>query len=158
VIVISRNNNKDDVDEVRRNTQFSPIMQPSQNRPSILASPTKPEEHMIDVLSFHSTVHRRVAVVSRYCNISIAVRWHACTGRTCHTRGTTPELDQRIFLTVSSQQIKVPKQVTTSYWLLLPGGFVQSVPCTATILWSVVRPHLSYNHTWFIYQIYLLWL
>jgi hypothetical protein len=38
------------------------------------------------------------------------------------------------------------------YWLLLPGGILQSVPCTVAILWSVVCPHLKYDDSWFIYQ------
>jgi hypothetical protein len=40
------------------------------------------------------------------------------------------------------------------HWLLLllRGGNVQSVPCTATILWSIVLPHLNSNHPRFIHQ------
>jgi hypothetical protein len=38
------------------------------------------------------------------------------------------------------------------YWLLLRGGIVQSVPCTAAIFWSILRPHLTSNHSWFIHQ------
>jgi hypothetical protein len=34
----------------------------------------------------------------------------------------------------------------TTYWLLLWGGIVQSVSCTATVFSSIVRPHLSTNH------------
>jgi hypothetical protein len=37
------------------------------------------------------------------------------------------------------------------YWLLLQGGITQSVPCTATIFWSI-ESHLSYNNFWFIRQ------
>jgi hypothetical protein len=33
------------------------------------------------------------------------------------------------------------------YWLLLHGGIVKSVLCTATISGSAVRPHLRYNHS-----------
>jgi hypothetical protein len=33
------------------------------------------------------------------------------------------------------------------YWLLLQGSIVQSVPCTATTFWSIVR-HLSPIHSW----------
>jgi hypothetical protein len=29
---------------------------------------------------------------------------------------------------------------SSSYWLLLRGGIIQSVPCTATIFWSIVLP------------------
>jgi hypothetical protein len=38
------------------------------------------------------------------------------------------------------------------YWLLLRSSIVQSFPCTAAIFCSIVRPHLSSNHSWFIYQ------
>jgi predicted DNA-binding helix-hairpin-helix protein len=38
------------------------------------------------------------------------------------------------------------------YWLLLRGSIVQSVTCTVTILYSIVRPHLRSNHSWFIHQ------
>jgi hypothetical protein len=38
------------------------------------------------------------------------------------------------------------------YWLLLRGGIVKSVPCTAAILWSTVLPHLSSNHFCFIHH------
>jgi hypothetical protein len=34
-------------------------------------------------------------------------------------------------------------------------GIVQSVPCTAAILWSIVRPHLSSNRFWLVHQSYL---
>jgi hypothetical protein len=43
-------------------------------------------------------------------------------------------------------------QISTAYWLILRSGIIQSVPCTATILWSVVHPHLSSNYSWFIHQ------
>jgi hypothetical protein len=33
------------------------------------------------------------------------------------------------------------------YWLLLRGGVVESVPYTAAIFCSIVRLHLSYNHS-----------
>jgi hypothetical protein len=36
--------------------------------------------------------------------------------------------------------------------LVLRDGIAQGVPSTATILWFIVRPHLSCNHSWFIYQ------
>jgi hypothetical protein len=39
-----------------------------------------------------------------------------------------------------------------SYWLLLQEVIIQSVPRTATIFWSIVRPHMSSNHSWFIHQ------
>jgi hypothetical protein len=39
------------------------------------------------------------------------------------------------------------------YWLLLRSGIVQSFRYTATISWPNVRPHLSSNDFWFIYQI-----
>jgi hypothetical protein len=35
-----------------------------------------------------------------------------------------------------------------SYWLLLRGGIVQSIPCTVTIFWFIVRPHPNSNHSW----------
>jgi hypothetical protein len=38
------------------------------------------------------------------------------------------------------------------FWLLLRGSIVHSVPCTATIFSSIVHPHLSSNHSWFIHQ------
>jgi len=40
----------------------------------------------------------------------------------------------------------------TGYWLLLRGGIIQSVSCTAAIFSSIVRPHMSSNHSWFIHQ------
>jgi hypothetical protein len=40
----------------------------------------------------------------------------------------------------------------THYCLLLRGGIVQSVPCTAAIFWFTVRPHVSSNHSWLIHQ------
>jgi hypothetical protein len=43
-----------------------------------------------------------------------------------------------------------PEVVNTGYWLLLRGGIVQSVPCTAAIFWSTVRSQLSFNHPRFI--------
>jgi hypothetical protein len=39
--------------------------------------------------------------------------------------------------------------------LLLRGGIVQNVPRIAAILWSIVRPYLSFNHSWFIHQSFL---
>jgi hypothetical protein len=41
---------------------------------------------------------------------------------------------------------------TAGYWLLLGGGIVKSVPCTAVIFWSIMHTHLSSNHSWFIHQ------
>jgi hypothetical protein len=38
------------------------------------------------------------------------------------------------------------------YWLLLQGGIIQSMPCTMAIFWSIMHPHLSYRHSWFIHQ------
>jgi hypothetical protein len=38
--------------------------------------------------------------------------------------------------------------VTVTWWQAI----VQIVPCTAAILWSIVRSYLSYNHSWVIHQ------
>jgi hypothetical protein len=42
-----------------------------------------------------------------------------------------------------------------SYWLLLRGGIVQSVPCAATIFWSIVQTRVSSIHSWFIHQCFM---
>jgi hypothetical protein len=44
------------------------------------------------------------------------------------------------------------RYVVERYWLLLRGGIIQTVPCTAVIFWSTVRPHLSPCHSWFIHE------
>jgi hypothetical protein len=36
--------------------------------------------------------------------------------------------------------------------VLLQGGIVQSILCTAAILWSIVYPHLISNNFWFMHQ------
>jgi hypothetical protein len=40
---------------------------------------------------------------------------------------------------------------TAGYRLLLRGGIIQSVPCTANIFRSIARPYLIYNHSWSIH-------
>jgi hypothetical protein len=40
-------------------------------------------------------------------------------------------------------------------WLLLRGGIVQSVLGFATILWYIVRPHLTSSYCWLIHQSFL---
>jgi hypothetical protein len=35
---------------------------------------------------------------------------------------------------------------------MLRGGIAQGVPCTETITWCTVRPHLSSNHSWLTHQ------
>lgn len=57
-----------EVDEDRRNTQFSPTTQSSQHRAGSLASSSEPEEHVIDVLSLHTVVQHGVIVVMHDCN------------------------------------------------------------------------------------------
>jgi hypothetical protein len=47
--------------------------------------------------------------------------------------------------------------LSVDYWLLLWSGIVQSVPCTATIFWPIVCPHLSSNRSRFMQQNSLLW-
>jgi hypothetical protein len=45
-----------------------------------------------------------------------------------------------------------------SYWLLLWGGIIQSVPCNADHFLIYCAPHLSSYHFWCIHQSSLLWL
>jgi hypothetical protein len=45
-----------------------------------------------------------------------------------------------------------------TYWLLLRGGFVQSIPCNCDHFLIYCAPHLSSNHSQFIHQSSLLWL
>ena len=72
-----------EVDEDRRNTQFSPTTQSSQHRAGSLASPSEPEEHVIDVLSLHTGVHHGVIVVTCSCNIR---RCNQCAYRNSKAR------------------------------------------------------------------------
>jgi hypothetical protein len=50
--------------------------------------------------------------------------------------------------TFSSKQY-LDKHKYLRNWLLFCGGIAHSIPCTAAIFWSIVRPHPSSNHSWF---------
>jgi hypothetical protein len=54
--------------------------------------------------------------------------------------------------TVNGWRMKKLQRKSLSNGLMLCGGIVQSVPYTATIFWSIVRPTLTSNHSWFIHQ------
>ena len=89
-----------EVDEDRRDTQFSPITQSSQHRAGRLASSSEPEEHVIDVLSLHTWVHHGVIVVTCDCNI-----------RCCHQNAYRNPKARRFVLVVLSMYINACRRM-----------------------------------------------
>ena len=95
-----------EVDEDRRNTQFSPTTQSSQHRAGSLASSSEPEEHVIDVLSLHTSVHHGVIVVTCGCNIRRNQR--ACKNPKARSVG--------VYSCLSSNVVCCKKKMTSLGW------------------------------------------